>query len=69
MYGDPIGLALDAAHLNHAADAKRTPLRRFIGRDLRGVKKNTRFCWNADSTSVAASAKPATPATIKAIRR
>src|SRR5688500_14860391 len=29
-----------------------------------GVKKNTRFCWNAFSTSAVATPRPATPAAI-----
>ena len=40
-------VALDAALLHHAADAEGAALRRFVRRDLRGVKKNTRFSWNA----------------------
>ena len=34
---------------------KVAPVRRFVGRHLRGVKKNTRFCWNAFSTSAVAT--------------
>ena len=64
-----VGLARQTSGLDHAADAKRSALRRLVGRDLRRCEKEHQVRLERVEHQRGGDAEPASPAPIQAKRR